>query len=99
MRPGAAAEMRAALPALCGVYDLFRRVTGLRIVEAEAVLGRSLDDPRWHRYCNALATRRSIDTDATNGKDLRDANVSPTIFRAGGDCLADYERRAQRACS
>ena len=39
MRPGAAAEMRAALPALCGVYDLFRRVTGLRIVEIDVLLG------------------------------------------------------------
>jgi len=37
MRPGAAAEMRAALPALGRVYDLFRRVSGLRIAEVEAL--------------------------------------------------------------
>jgi aminoglycoside phosphotransferase (APT) family kinase protein len=37
MRPGAVDEMRAALPALARVYDLFRRITGLRIPEVEAL--------------------------------------------------------------
>ena len=37
MRPGAVDHMRATLPALGRVYDLFRRITGLRIAEVEAL--------------------------------------------------------------
>jgi len=37
MRPGAVDQMRATLPALGRVYDLFRRITGLEIPEVEAL--------------------------------------------------------------